>query len=146
MMILAAAALACGDRSGGEPAADDSVTAIAPAIPRIPRVMAIDVGYAADSLGRIVGGTYESTQIADTLHVSVRTQFAPEGLPVDVQLRQGDRIIESVRGHTPAPDAEDIGRVTLTLPAGATMTPGNYQVEVLLDGISQGARPLSMTP
>ena len=144
LLIIIAATAACADK-GGEAAPDDSVAAIAPEIPRNPRVMAIDVGYAVDSLGRIVGGTYETTQIADTIFVSVRTQYTPAGIPVEVRLNQGSRTIESVRADTGTPDEQEIGRVTLTLPAGATMTPGSYQVEVLLDGISQGARPLTMT-
>lgn len=145
LLILLVSTTACADKSGGEAAVEDSVTAIAPAIPRTPRVMAIDVGYAVDSLGRIIGGTYETTQIADTIYVSVRTQFAPAGIPLEVRLNQGSRTVESVRAETVAPNEEDVGRVVFTLPSGASMTPGNYQVEVLLDGISQGARPLAMT-
>jgi hypothetical protein len=43
------------------------------------------------------------------------------------------------------PDADGVARALATLPAGASLAVGAYQVEVLLDGVSQGIRALSVT-
>jgi hypothetical protein len=143
-LALLALTIACGDQSGEPDMAGDSATAVAPEIPRNPRVVAIDVGLAADSLNRIIGGTYETIQAADTVYVGVRTQYVPAGTPIVVRLMQGDRNIEAVDAVSGAPDAEGEARVLVRLPAGATLSVGAYQVEVLLDGVSQGIRPLSV--
>lgn len=143
-LALLALTTGCGDKSGETDTAGDSTTAIAPEIPRNPRVMAIDVGLAADSLGRIIGGTYESIQAADTVFVSVRTQYVAAGAPITVRLMQGERTIESVDVVSGAPESDAVGRVLATLPGGAKLSPGSYQVEVLLEGVSQGIRALTV--
>jgi hypothetical protein len=143
-LALLTLTVACGDRTGGNEAAGDSATAVAPEIPRNPRVIAIDVGLAADSLGRIVGGTYETIQAADTVFVSVRTQYVAAGAPIEVRLQQGDRNLESVNVTSGAPDADGVARVLATLPSGARLSVGTYEVEVLLDGVSQGVRALTV--
>lgn len=143
-LVLLALTVACGDQRGESDTNPDSATAIAPEIPRNPRVIAIDVGLAADSLDRIIGGTYESIQGPDTVFVSVRTQYVPAGSPLTVRLMQGERAIESVDLSTGTPDADGVARALATLPAGATLALGSYQVEVLLDGVSQGVRSLTV--
>ena len=143
-LALLALTIACGDKAGDADAAADSATAIAPEIPRNPRVIAIDVGLAADSLDRIIGGTYESIQGADTIYVSVRTQHVAAGTPITVMLKQGERTIESIDVTSGTPDAEAVGRALAILPAGATLALGAYQVEVMLDGVSQGIRALTV--
>lgn len=144
-LALLTLTIACGDKSGDADTVTDSATAIAPEIPRNPRVIAIDVGLAADSLGRIIGGTYESIQGPDTIYVSVRTQHVAAGSPITVMLKQGDRTIESVNVTSGTPDAEAVGRAVAILPAGATLPLGAYQVEVMLDTVSQGIRALTVT-
>ena len=143
-LALLALTVACGDKAGNGDTAADSATAVAPELPRNPRVIAIDVGLAADSIGRIIGGTYETIQAADTVFVSVRTQYVAAGAPIVVRLLQGERTIESVNATSGTPDADGVARVLTTLPAGATLAVGSYQVEVMLDGVSQGIRPLAV--
>jgi hypothetical protein len=143
-LALLAFTVACSDGGREVNTADDSATAIVPDIPRNPRVIAIDMGLAADSLGRIIGGTYETIQAPDTVFVSVRTQYVAAGTPIVVRLLQGERTIESVDVASGTPGTDAVGRVLATLPAGATISPGGYQVEVLLDGVSQGLRTLTV--
>jgi hypothetical protein len=144
-LALLALTIACSDQGGDSDTANDSATAVAPEIPRNPRVIAIDVGLAADSLDRIIGGTYETIQAPDTVFVSVRTQYVPAGVPIVVRLMQDDRTIESADVTSGTPDADGVARALATLPAGASLAVGAYQVEVLLDGVSQGIRALSVT-
>ena len=144
-LALLALTIACGDKGGEGDTTTDSATAVAPEVPRNPRVMAIDVGLAADSLNRIIGGTYESIQAPDTVFVSVRTQYVAAGAPIAVRLMQGERVIESVDLTSGTPDQDGVARALATLPAGASLAVGSYQVEVMLDGVSQGIRALSVT-
>jgi hypothetical protein len=144
-LALLALTVACGDKAAEGDTNPDSATAVAPEVPRNPRVIAIDVGLAADSLGRIIGGTYETIQAPDTVFVSVRTQHVAAGAPIVVRLLQGERTVESVDVSSGTPDEEGVGRVLATLPSGAGLAVGSYQVEVLLDGVSQGIRALSVT-
>src|SRR5690606_40533857 len=52
----------------------DSTAAIAPEIPRNPRIIAWDAGLAADSVGQLIGGAYQVIENADTLYISVRAE------------------------------------------------------------------------
>jgi hypothetical protein len=143
-LALLALTIACGDQAGEGDTTPDSATAVAPELPRNPRVIAIDVGLAADSLNRIIGGTYERIEAADTIFVAVRTQHVAAGAQITVRLLQGERTIESVEVTPGTPDADAVGRTLAILPAGAGIAAGDYQVEVLLDGVSQGSRPLAV--
>lgn len=138
-------ATACGDRPESDvPAGGDSGAAVAPEMPRNPHVMAIDIGLAVDSLGRVIGSSFESVPEPDTIFVSVRTQYVAAGAPLTVRLFQGERTVQSVDVAAGTPDQSGIGRATAMLPAAAGVSPGDYQVEVLLDGVSQGIRDLKV--
>jgi hypothetical protein len=142
LAVALLAATACGDRQEAETTSDDTAVAVAPEMPRNPHVMAIDIGLAVDSLGRVIGSSYESVPQPDTLYVSVRTQHVAAGAPLTVRLLQGDRTVQSVDVAAGTPDASGIGRATAMLPSAATAAPGDYRVEVLLEGASQGIREL----
>ena len=143
-LILLATATACADKGPAAEAAQDSVAAIAPEIPRNPRVVAFDVGLAVDSLDRLIGGTFQSIQTADTLYVAVRTQYVAAGTPISIVLRQGTTAVDSVAIVSGTPDADAIGRALATLNGAANVKPGQYHVEAILDGVSQGMRPLAI--
>ncbi len=137
---------ACGDKAADAGEGGDSTAAMTEAepAPTIPRVMAIDVGLAADSMGQIIGGAGEIFPNPDTLYVAVRTQNTDEGASLTVRLLQGDRTIESVAATTGAPDANRMARTLAKLPAAATAKAGRYRVEVLLDSVSQGIRDITI--
>ncbi len=138
---------ACGDKGGNDDAAaNDTTAAMAPADtgPKIPRVMAIDVGLAADSLGRIVGGSLESFPEPDTLFVGVRTENTAAGTPVTIRLLQGTKTLESVTTPTGTPDEAGAARAMASLPAAAKVPAGSYRIEVLLDTVSQGVREIAI--
>jgi len=143
---LAAILAACGDKAPEAEATGDSTATMAEAqaAPTIPRVMAIDVGLAADSLGQIIGGSGEVFPQPDTLYVAVRTQNTEAGAPLTVRLKQGDRTVESVSVAAGTPDASHTARALAKLPAAATAPHGKYQVEVLLDTLSQGIREITL--
>ncbi len=143
---IAALLAACGDKAPEAEAAGDSSAAMAaesPA-PTIPRVMAIDVGLAADSMGNILGGSGEVFPQPDTLYVAVRTQNTEEGAPVTVRLMRGDRTVESVSVAAGSPDAAHTAKALAKLPSAATAAHGKYSVEVLLDTVSQGIREITL--
>lgn len=145
LLGLATTLVACGSDADGDAAAEDSAAlAAADTTPRNPRVAAIDVGLAADSMGNIVGGVSESFPNPDTLYVSVRTQYTPAGATLTVRLLRGDQTVESTDISAGVPDADEIGRAVAMLPAAATAQAGSYQVEVLLDGVSQGIREIAI--
>lgn len=142
---LAATLVACGSDAGDDTAAEDS-TAVAAAdtMPRDPRVTAIELGLATDSAGHIVGGVLETFPEPDTIYVAVRTQYTPAGAPLTVRLLRGETTVSSVEIEAGAPDEDAIGRAIAALPAAATVQPGAYRIEVLLDGASQGLREITI--
>lgn len=137
--------VACADRGSDDPAVNDSVAAIAPEIPRNPRIVAWDVGLAIDTLDQLLGGSFQSIEAADTLYVSVRTQYVAAGTPISIVMRNSSgAAVDSAAAVSGTPDAEAMSRVLVTLPAAASAAPGQYQVEAVLDGVSQGQRPLAI--
>ncbi len=144
-IALLSLAAACADRNADDAAVNDSVAAIAPEIPRNPRIIAWDVGLAVDTLDRLVGGTFQSIEAADTLYVSVRTQYVAAGTPISIVMRNSSgATVDSAAVTSGTPDADAIARVLATLPVAATAPEGQYQIEALLDGVSQGQRPLAI--
>lgn len=142
---LVVSLVACGDRQAAdEPRLDSTATAVAPEIPETPRVMAIDLGLAVDSSGRLLGGGTETFQDPPTLFVGVRTQFVDAGAPMTAKLMQGTRLIESVSFLAGTPDAERSARAHAEIPAAGSLTPGEYDVEVLLGEVSQGIRRITI--
>src|SRR5690606_18530833 len=123
----------------------DSTAAIAPEIPRNPRIIAWDAGLAADSVGQLIGGAYQVIENADTLYISVRTQYVAAGTPISIVMRDSrGTTIDSAATTSGTPDADAMSRVLVTLPAAATAAPGQYQIEAILDGVSQGMRPMAI--
>ena len=144
-IALLSLAAACADRAADEGVVNDSAAAIAPEIPRNPRIVAWDVGLAADSVGQLIGGAYQSIEAADTLFVSVRTQYVAAGTPISIVMRNSSgAAVDSAAIASAAPAADAFSRVLVTLPAAASASPGQYQVEAILDGVSQGMRPLAI--
>lgn len=133
---------------GGDAPDTDAETEAAPAaeaatalpMPTEPHVMAIDIGIAVDDSGRIMGAGVEAFPAPAPLFVSIRTQATPEGTPLAARLVSGTRTVDSTSGTAAAAEASGIGRTTLTLAKAAGLAPGEYRVEVFLDGASVGIR------
>lgn len=142
---LLSLAVACTDQGAGDGTATDSVAAIAPEIPRNPRIVAWDAGLAVDSLDMLIGGAYQSIENPATLYVSVRTQYVAAGTPISIIMRNSNgAVVDSVAVVSGTPDADAFGRVLATLTAAASVAPGQYQIEAVLDGVSQGQRPMAI--
>lgn len=138
-------ATACGGDApapdaDGEAAAAADAAANAPAMPTEPHVMAIDIGIAVDDSGRIMGAGVEAFPDPAPLYVSIRTQATPAGTPLSARLLAGTRTVDSVGSTAAAPEASGVGRTTLQLAKAADLAPGEYRVEVFLDGVSVGIR------
>src|SRR5690606_613967 len=82
---------------------------------------------------------------ADTLYISVRTQYVAAGTPISIVMRDSrGTMIDSAATTSGTPDADAMSRVLVTLPAAATAAPGQYQIEAILDGVSQAMRPMAI--
>jgi hypothetical protein len=144
MRYLPAAALlllatACGDNSPPPPEITEDTTQAAQ-MPAEPHVMAIDMGIAVDDSGRIMGVGVETFPSPDTVYVAVRTQAAPEGSAIGVRLLSGERTVDSTGTTTGAMDADGVGRASVSFPQAVTLAPGDYRLEVFLNGTSAGIR------
>ena len=109
-------------------------------MPTEPHVMAIDIGIAVDDSGRIMGAGVEAFPAPAPLFVSIRTQATPDGTPLSARLLAGTRTVDSIGGTATAAEANGVGRTTLQLAKAADLAPGEYRVEVFLDGVSVGIR------
>jgi len=138
-------ATACGGDAPAPEADAEAYAAAADAantlpMPTEPHVMAIDLAIAVDDSGRIMGAGVEAFPAPAPLFVSIRTQATPEGTPLSARLLASTRTVDSVGMASTAPEASGVGRTTLRLPKAADLAPGEYRVEVFLDGVSVGIR------
>jgi hypothetical protein len=143
--LLALALVACGDNSP-EPSGEtpDSSTAAAPEI-KMPHVMAFDAGHALDSTGAIIGGVTSRFTSGDTIFVSVRTQYVAPGAKLEAVLMQGTTKVASDNGVVGDSDATTgVATVPIRLLSSKPWPKGSYQVEILVDGISMGLKPIDI--
>lgn len=143
--LLAVALVACGEKSP-EPSSEtnDSATAAAPEI-KMPHVMAFDAGHALDSVGALVGGVTARFGATDTIFLSVRTQYAAAGAKVEAVLLQGKNRMAADSGVAGAPDpTTGVAILPFRFASSKAWPKGSYQIEVFLDGISQGLKPLDI--
>jgi hypothetical protein len=142
-LIALGALAACGGHDAPEADADKAIaaatsTAAAPTV-KVPHVKAMDVGHALDSTQRISGGVSTSFHQGDTIFVSVRTDFVPEGANIGIRLLQGKSTADSAGVKSPAPNAEGAAVLSATFAAPKKgWALGAYRLEVFLDGVSQG--------
>ena len=141
MPFLAALALltACDRKDAKDLAADSLMTSVA-AIPKTGHVMAFDLGRALDQSGRIYGGVSSRFSPSDTLFLSVRTQYVMAGAPVAARILQGRRTVDSANAPAAAADSTGIAFLRFHFAQTKGWAPGKYQVEVFLDGKSQGLK------
>jgi hypothetical protein len=136
-LVLAACG---GDDAAEQSRVQDSIAADSANQPRNAAVTSIEFGLATDSTGRITGGSQENFPAPDTLYVSVRTRYVAEHAPIMVRLSKANAVIDSVSIMSGAPDETDTARSLATFPGAASLEMGVYQIEVLLEGVSQGIR------
>ena len=141
LVIALGTLAACGNHDAPEHAADSAIAAAtAPApVAKNPHVKAFDLGHALDSTSRITGGVSTSFHTGDTIFVSVRTEFVPEGANVGIRLLRGKTTADSTGLKSGAPTAEGLAIIATRFLAPAKGWPmGAYRVEIFLDGVSQG--------
>lgn len=144
--LLALSLVACGDKSP-EPGSDslEAATAALPPEVKNPHVMGFESGHALDSLGNILGGVAVRFSRGDTIFVSVRTQYVAAGAKIEAVLLQGKANLAKDAGVVGNSDQATGTAVVPLRFAGATPWPkGSYQIEVFLDGASQGLKPITI--
>ncbi len=133
---------ACARRDAPDTAADSAIAAATSAQPtaKTPHVRAIELGRAVDTVtNRITGGVVSSYQASDTIYVSLRTEYAPEGTSLNVRLMHGKTTVDSVDLKSGTPNAEGLAVVATHFTARTKgWATGSYRLEVLLNGVSQG--------
>jgi hypothetical protein len=144
--LLALAALAslaaCVRQDAPEGAADSAIAAATEtqSVARNPHVRAFELGLAVDSAtSRITGGVKTSFHPDDTIFVSVRTEFVPEGASLGLRLVRGKTTVDSIGMKSATPNAEELATVAAHFaPPARGWSLGGYRLEVFLDGASQG--------
>lgn len=150
VLTLAAIATltACARRDAPEGAADSAIAAATDAQPvaRNPHVRAFELGHALDTVTkRISGGVATGFQAGDTMFISIRTEFVPEGASLGVRLIRGKTTVDSIGLKSGAPDAAGLAVVaTHFVPRSKVWALGSYRLEVFLDGVSQGLTELEV--
>lgn len=143
--FLALALVACGDKA--PEATTDDTTAVAAAVPevRTPHVMGFESGRALDSLGGIFGGVAARFGSTDTIYVSVRAQYVSPGSKIEAVLLQGTNRAASDQGVIGEADAKNgVAIVPIRFARTTPWAKGSYQIEVFLDGVSQGLKPIDI--
>lgn len=144
--LLALALVACGDKSP-EPGSDSLDPAVAALPPEVknPHVMGFESGHALDSLGNVIGGVALRFSRGDTIFVSVRAQYVAAGAKIDAVLLQGKTNLAKDAGVVGNSDPATGAAIVPIRLARATPWPaGSYQIEVFLDGASQGLKPITI--
>jgi hypothetical protein len=150
LTLAAIAALtACARRDAPEGAADSAIAAatVAPPVAKNAHVRAFELGRAIDSTTkRIMGGVTANYQPGDTIFVSIRTEFVPEGTSLGVRLMRGNTTLDSIGLKSGTPNAENLAVVATRLaPRNKMWALGSYRLEVFLDGVSQGLTDFEVT-
>lgn len=135
--------VACGSHDAPEGASDSAIAAATAAsstpAAKNSHVAAMDLGHAVDVNQRITGGVASSFHVTDTIFVSLRTAFATEGAALGARLLRDKTTADSIGLKSTAPNAEGQAYVSASFaPPAKGWTPGTYQLEVFLEGASQG--------
>ncbi len=136
--------VACSDKAADDAGNQDSANVAVIDVPASPRIVSIDIGRAVDENQRIMGGVVERLTHGDTLYVAIGASHVPTGTPISVRLLSGDKVLETMELTATEPAADGTARMTATLPAAASISAGLYRIEVLLDGVSQGIREITV--
>jgi hypothetical protein len=143
--LLALALVACGDKA--PEATTDDTTTVAAAVPEVqtPHVMGFEAGRALDSLGNVLGGVSARYAGTDTIFVSVRTQYVTPGAKIEAVLLQGTSKAATDQGVVGEADAKNgVAIVPIRFARATPWAKGSYQIEVFLDGVSQGLKPIDI--
>lgn len=147
LLLAVGAVVACARHDAPEGAADSAIAAATTQVPvtKTPHVRGIDIGRSADSGNRIVGGVASTFQAMDTITIAVRTEYVAEGADIAIRLRRGTATVDSTAIKSGAPTAEGLAAASTRLaPPKKGWALGKYQIEVLLDGVSQGLQDLEI--
>ncbi len=147
LSLLALTVTACGEKApdagSGDSTPPETTATTMPAMTN-PHVMGFDSGRALDSLGNILGGVNARFQSGDTIFVSVRTQYVAAGAKIEAVFLRGTTRVASDNGIVGDSDADAAAVVPLRLARGTPWAKGSYQVEIFLDGVSQGLKPIDI--
>jgi hypothetical protein len=143
--LLALALAACADKA--PEATTDDTTTVAAVVPEVqtPHVMGFEAGRALDSLGSILGGVSARYTSSDTIFVSVRAQYVTPGAKIEAVLLKGTTKAASDQGVVGEADPKNgVAIVPIRFARATPWAKGSYQIEIFLDGISQGLKPIDI--
>jgi hypothetical protein len=107
--------------------------------------MGFEAGRAFDSLGNIFGGVSARYGSTDTIFVSVRAQYVTPGAKIQAVLLQGTSRAASDEGVVGEADPKTgVAIVPIRFARAQPWGKGSYQIEILLDGASQGLKPIEI--
>lgn len=147
LIALLALATACSKGAENGTPADSNTVAQAPTAPEVrnPHVMGFEFGHALDTAGAVFGGIANTFGVSDTVFVGVTTVYVPAGGRIEARFLEGSRVAAVDSGRTAAPDSARVARVGLRLTSPASgWKKGPQQIEIFLDGVSQGAKPITI--
>ncbi len=145
--LLAFTLVACSDKAADTTTDSLPQPTAAAAMPveTNPHVMGFDSGHGLDSLGHILGGVDIRFTPADTIFVSVRAQYVEAGAKIEAVLLRGTARVATDQGVTGAADpANGVAIVPIRFAKSTPWATGSHQVEVFLNGVSQGLRPIEI--
>ncbi len=145
LFAAAALAAACSRKPPQDASFDSAAAAGVTPEPRNPHVMAFDMGHALDSTGNIFGGVDNRFTPHDSVYLSVRTQYAPAGDTVSARVLHGKATLDSAGHELGAPDNSGVAALGFRFGKGGSgWAAGEYEVEVFLNGKSQGLKTFSV--
>jgi hypothetical protein len=147
LSLLAIAVTACGEKAPDSSSGDSTTPATtAAAMPEMtnPHVMGFESGRALDSLGNILGGVNARFGPGDTIFVSVRTVNVTAGAKIEAVLLRGTTKVASDEGIVGDSNADAAAVVPIRLAGSSPWAKGSYQIEIFLDGVSQGLKPIDI--
>ncbi len=135
--------VACGSHDAPQGPSDSAIAAATAAtsapVAKNAHVAAMDLGHAVDVNQRITGGVASSFHQEDSIFVSLRTAFVDEGAALGARLIRGKTTADSIGMKSTAPSAEGQAYVSgMFAPPAKGWAVGSYQLEVFLEGVSQG--------
>lgn len=146
--LAVATAAGCSKKDAADDGAPDSTLVIAaPQVPTTPRVAAMELGRAVDSMNNILGGVTTNFGVNDTLYLSVRSENTAPGSTVAVRwMTAAGRMIDSTAQQIAAGAGAVASATEFHLSKATAWPEGKYHVEVFLDGVSQGIKEFEVTP
>lgn len=152
-MLALVALAACGKKGASKADFDNATTAAltpnALAVevanqPKTARITGFNIGHGLDRHDVIFGGASARFSAGDSVLISVRGLYLPQGTDVSARIRLKTATIDSSGAKSGAPDSAGVTNVGLRFGTTSKWAKGAYQVEVFLSGKFQMAQEITI--